>query len=126
MVSLLLCSICLTAPVPTLNPAALKKEQDEAWADLAKEEKTASRALLKLSNRPVETVTYLKGIMKPLIIEEATVLKLIADLASEDEKKWKPAFETFEYFDPRLAVTLQKSYDESSPGLGRQRLRCLG
>ena len=122
MVSLLLCSICLTAPVPTLNPAALKKEQDEAWADLAKEEKTASRALLKLSNRPVETVTYLKGIMKPLIIEEATVLKLIADLASEDEKKWKPAFETFEYFDPRLAVTLQKSYDESSPGLGRQRL----
>ena len=122
MLPILMLSLSLTAPVPAIDPAALKKEQEAAWSDLAAEEKTASRALLKLSNRPVETVTFLKSKMKPLLIDEATVKKLIADLASDDDKVWKPAFETFEYFDPRLAKTLQASFDESTPGLGRQRL----
>ena len=117
MLPILLLSLSLTAPVPAIEPAALKKEQEAAWADLATEEKTASRALLKLSNRPVETVTFLKSKMKPLMIDEAAVKKLIADLASEDDKVWKPAFETFEYFDPRLAKTLQAvvvAFDEPS------------
>ena len=122
MLPILMLSLSLTAPVPAIDPAALKKEQEAAWSDLAAEEKTASRALLKLSNRPVETVTFLKSKMKPLMIDEATVNKLIADLASDDDKIWKPAFETFEYFDPRLAKTLQASFDESSVGLGRHRL----
>lgn len=115
-------TLLFAAPVPALDAAALKKEQEANWADLAKEEKTAARALLKFSNRPKETIAFFKTTMKPLIIEEETVKKRIADLASDDEKVWKPAFETFEYFDPRLAVNLQAAFDESTPGLGRQRL----
>lgn len=115
-------TLLFTAPVPALDAAALKKEQDACWVDLAKEEKTAARALLKFSNRPKETVSYFKATMKPLIIEEEAVKKRIADLASDDEKVWKPAFETFEYFDPRLAVGLQAAFDASTPGSGRQRL----
>ena len=115
-------TMLFAAPVPALDAAALKKEQEANWADLAKEEKTAARALLKFSNRPVETIAFFKATMKPLIIEEETVKKRIADLASDDDKVWKPAFETFEYFDPRLAVNLQAAFDQSTPGLGRQRL----
>ena len=117
-----LLTIAIWAPVPATDPAALKKEQEAAWADLAKVEKIASRALLKLSTRPTETVAFLKNAMKPLVIDEIAVKKRIEELASEDEKVWKPAFETFEYFDPRLAMTLIAAFDESKPGLGRQRL----
>jgi hypothetical protein len=119
---LIVLTLLFAAPVPALDAAALKKEQEANWADLAKEEKTAARALLKFSNRPKETVAYFKATMKPLIIDEDTVKKRIADLASDDEKVWKPAFETFQYFDPRLALGLQAAFDASTPGVGRQRL----
>lgn len=121
-ISTVFIGILLAAPVPAVDAAALKKEQEAAWADLAKEEKIASRALLKLSTRPNDTVNFLKNAMKPLIIDEVAVKKRIEELGSEDEKIWKPAFETFEYFDPRLGMTLLAAFDESKPGLARQRL----
>lgn len=123
MIPIILTSLTLVSPIPGIDPLALKKEQEAAWKDLSsRDEKVAARALLKFSSRPVETVAFLKGVMKPLKIDEKSVQKLTEDLASLDEKVWKPAFETFEYLDPRLAISLQKCFDDSSPGLGRQRM----
>src|SRR5579883_3328930 len=51
------------APVPAGTGSA---ELETLWADLAKDEPTASRALLKLSARPKEAVAFLKGKLKPL------------------------------------------------------------
>jgi hypothetical protein len=114
--------IALAAPVPANDAAALKKELDAAWADLIKDDKSITRGLLKFAARPKEATAYFREKLKPLKIDEKEVKKLIADLASDDEKIWKPAFETFQYFDPRLAMTLQASFDESQPGLVRGRL----
>ena len=112
----------LTAPVPALNAEALKKEQEAAWFCLLKDEQMATRALFKFSNRPAESVAFLKTKLKPLIIDEKSVKKFIADLDSENEKVWGPAFETLEYFDPRLAMTLQDCFEEAKTVDGRFRL----
>jgi hypothetical protein len=114
--------VCLTAPVPATDAAVLKKEQDEAWTWLMANDLNTTRAIIKFSAKPKETTAYFKDKLKPLTLEEKTAKKLIADLSSEDEKVWKPAIETFEYLDPRLALTLQSAFDESTPGDGRGRL----
>jgi len=114
-----------TAPVPTGNVAAIKKEQEECWADLMKDETTAVKAILKLSRRPKETVLFLKEKLKPIKIEKAEVKKLIKDLESEDEKIWMSAFEKLQFYDPRLAMSVKDAFDAVSPGAGQSRLVAL-
>jgi hypothetical protein len=92
------------------------------WADLEGREADATRALLKMSARPNEAVTFLKARMKPLKIEPDAVRALLAKLASEDEKIWKPAFEELEYLDPRLAIDLEDLMNEVTEAPARQRM----
>ena len=109
------------APLPP-TPAPTRKELDALWADLAGDEATASRALLKLAARPKEAVELCAERLKPLTIDEKRVRALLADLGSDKEETWKAAVEALEYFDPRLAIDLPTLMDEVTDPVPRARL----
>src|SRR4051812_17428439 len=106
-----LLTFCLTqvisiraADAPATQPLNDEQRMQAWWGDLEKPDPAASRALLNMSAKPVLAVAFLKEHLKPLIISEDDVNKLISDLGSDDDAVWKPAFEKLEYFDPRLAI----------------------
>jgi hypothetical protein len=107
------------APVPA---GAANAELDALWADLAKEEAVASRALLKLAAKPKEAVPFIKEKLKPLKIDEKRVRALLGDLGSDKEVTWKAATEELEYFDPRLAIDLPTLMDDVTGAVPRARL----
>jgi hypothetical protein len=109
------------APGPTTRPAS-RKELEGLWADLAGDEMTASRALLKLADRPKEAVEFCAEKLKPLTIDEKRVRALLVDLGDEKEQTWKAAVEDLEYFDPRLAIDLPTLMDAVTDRLTRARL----
>jgi hypothetical protein len=92
------------------------------WADLEKDEITATRALLNLADRRDEMVTFLKAKMRPLKITDAEVRALLLKLGSENPNIWRPAFEELEYFDPRLAIDLETLMDRYKEAPARQRM----
>jgi hypothetical protein len=117
--------LVLLDPVKGSKTEDLKKEQETAWQELLGNEKTATRALLKFSTKPKESIAFFKSKMVALKIDEAEVKKLITDLGSEDKKVWQAAYEKLEYFDPRLAMSLQQAFDQSNAGVERGRLVCV-
>jgi hypothetical protein len=110
------------APVPA---EAAGKELEALWVDLAGDELTASRALLKLAARPKEAVAFVAGKLRPLKIDQKRVRALLADLGSEKEATWKAAVEELEYFDPRLAIDLPTLMDDVTDRVARARLVAL-
>jgi hypothetical protein len=109
------------APAPTARPVS-RKELEDLWADLAGDEITASRALLKLADRPTEAVALCAEKLKALTIDEKGVRALLADLGDEEEQTWKSAVEKLEYFDPRLAIDLPTLMDAVTDRVPRARL----
>lgn len=111
------------APLPSRSDTPKGQKQIDAWwDDLAKPDPEASRALLKFAAQPGQTVEFLKDKMKPLKISEERVKDLLGKLGSDDEKEWKAAFEELEYFDPRLAIYLEKLMADVTEYPARQRL----
>ncbi len=105
------------------DPSEADEKQMEAWwVDLEKGETPATRALLNLSDRPKDTVAFLKKKMKPLTITSGQVKALLLKLGSANDEVWKPAFEELEYFDPRLAIGLQTLMDRYTETPARQRM----
>jgi hypothetical protein len=92
------------------------------WDDLEKADPEASRALLKMSGKPAESVAFLKERLFPLKLEADEANKLIGDLESDDETVWKPSYEKLRYFDPRLALELPVMMAEVSNETARSRL----
>jgi hypothetical protein len=106
-------------------PVPSKKDFNDLWADLAADEITASRALLKLAVWPKEAVELCRERLKALTIDEKRVRSLLADLGSESEQTWKGAVEELEYFDPRLAIELPVLMDTVTDRVPRARLVAL-
>ena len=105
------------------DPATADEKLMEAWwVDLEKGDTAATRALLNLSDRPNDTVAFLKKKMKPLTISSGQVKALLLKLGNDNEAVWKPAFEELEYFDPRLAIDLQTLMDRYTESPARQRM----
>ena len=98
------------------------KQLEGYWADLERSETAATRALLKLADRPKEAVSFLKTKLKPLKISSGEVKALLLKLGNENEALWKPAFEELEYFDPRLAIDLETLMERYSEYPVRRRL----
>jgi hypothetical protein len=92
------------------------------WADLEKHEPDSSRALLSFSDKPQETIAFLKEKLKPLSINPEQVRTLLAKLGSDDDSIWKPAFEELDYFDPRPAIDLETLMKDVTETPVRQRL----
>jgi hypothetical protein len=92
------------------------------WVDLAKHEPDASRALLNLAAKPNAVVAFLKGKLRPLKIDAEAVKALLLKLGSDDESVWKAAFEQLEYFDPRLAISLETLMNDVTDSPARQRM----
>jgi hypothetical protein len=118
-------SILLTSCLLTMAPAILasdEKRTDAWWADLERSETEATRALLNLSDRPKETIAFLKKMMKPLTLSSAQAKALLLNLGNDNEAVWKPAFEELEYFDPRLAIDLETLMDRYKESPTRQRM----
>ncbi len=103
-------------------PAADEKQMEAWWVDLEKGETAATRAMFKLSDRPKETIAFLKKKLKPLSISSGQVRALLLKLGNESESVWKPAFEELEYFDPRLAIDLQTLMNRYTEAPTRQRM----
>src|SRR5262245_4357498 len=112
------------APVPPPKPPS-EKEMEPWWADLEKGDAEASRALLRFSAWPTESVSFLAVKMRPLKIEVDRAKTLLADLNSDKDDVWKRAFEELDYFDPRLAIDLETLMNDGNATPGRQRMVAL-
>jgi hypothetical protein len=104
------------------NSPAPDQDMQTWWSDLEKTEAIASRALLKMADRPKETIAFLKGNLKPLKITADRVQTLLVNLGSDKEETAKAAFEELEYFDPRLAIDLQTLMNDVVTFPARQRM----
>jgi hypothetical protein len=104
------------------DPKATETQMEAWWADLEKGDFEASRALLKLSSCPRESVPFLKRKLPPLTIDAARVKALIADLGDPKEAVWKSAVEQLQYFDPRLAIDLETLMKDVTDSPNRQRM----
>ncbi len=105
------------------DPVPVDEKTMEAWwGDLEKGDTEATRALLNFSDRPKDTVAFLRKKMKPLTISSGQVKALLLKLGSGNDEVWKPAFEELEYFDPRLAIGLQTLMDRYTESPARQRM----
>lgn len=93
---------------------------DGWWADLAKGEPYASHALLQFSDHPREATAYFQKHLKPLTLTREQLDVLLVDLGNDDENVWKPAFQTLEYLDPRLAVDLATLLMEADTNVRRR------
>jgi hypothetical protein len=92
------------------------------WNDLEKSDPEASRALLKMSKKPDETVAFLKENLPALKIEPDEARQLLKDLESDDETVWKPSYEKLRYLDPRLAIELPVLMVEITNPVARPRM----
>jgi len=120
---LLVClNLKLSAADPPAPPEATAEQWQTWWEDMEKGEPHAARAVLNFAMRPEQAVAFLKEHLVPLSISEDDVKKLIADLNSEDDNVWKPAFEKLEYLDPRLAIDLETLMNDTVEPLARTRL----
>jgi hypothetical protein len=127
MFSLSWSAVLLVAfPPPTAqDPVAKLKKYDALWADLAKEEAPATRALLKLSATPDDAVALITARLKPLKIDEKSVRDLLKELNSEKDEVWRKAWDALDYFDPRLAIDLTTLMTDVTDEPARTRLYFL-
>jgi len=126
---LILLGLVLSLAIPTFatnapatQPSAQEQQMQRWWDDLQKPEPVASRALLNFSANPVPAVAFLQQRLKPLTISNEDLDKLLAELGSDDESIWKPAFEKLEYFDPRLTRDLGTLMTNVAEQVPRDRL----
>ena len=106
----------------TETGVTLDPRMDEWWVDLAKNEPEASRALLNFSDYPDESVAFFSQRLMPLKLSEQELDRLIFQLSSDKDDEWRSAFETLDYFDPRLAMDLEYLMNKVTDAPERQRL----
>lgn len=108
------------APVPTSKPS--KQELDKWYSLLSIHgNDSATRGLLPLAaQRPEDVVPYLAEKLKPLTLTERQARDIVANLASEDRRMVKAAFELTTYLDVRLALTPQEAFENSSQEVRRR------
>lgn len=76
------------------------------WSDLLEDEPTSTRAILKLSKHPTSVTEYLATKLLPLKLTNQELIDTIAQLSSDNEQEWRPAYQKLNYYDPRLAMPL--------------------
>ncbi|MBM3982699.1 MAG: sigma-70 family RNA polymerase sigma factor [Planctomycetes bacterium] len=99
--------------------------QEIAWERLALDEPHATRAVLDFAARPDDAVEFFKANLQPLKADRDQIKKLIADLASESDAVWKPAFDRLNYLDPALALAPDTALAEAKTPLAKQRLAAV-
>ena len=114
-------SMSVAAPAPE-NKAAKKKELETLWADLYKDEPTASNAVLRLFKQPSHAAPFLKEKLRPLKLDAVRCKQLLKDLGSKDEKTWKTAWDELDYLDPRLAIDLSTLMNDVTETPSRTRM----
>jgi hypothetical protein len=91
--------------MPQPDPEAVQKELDTLWNDLhSTDELTVARAMFRLFAYRNDTVSYLNNRLQPLKLSKERLNALLADLASDNDKKAQAAYNELAYFDPRLAL----------------------
>jgi len=114
-------SLSMAAPTPA-DKKLKAKDLEALWADLYKDEPSASRAVLKLFKQPHYAVAFLKAKLRPLKLDAARCKRLLKDLGSKDEKTWKAAWDELDYLDPRLAIDLPTLMSEVTEKPSRTRM----
>lgn len=84
------------------------ERMNQLWEELRGDAKESTNAVLEFSTHPKETLRFFERTLKPLKIDEDSCDKLIQQLTSDDDQVTKEAFEKLQYFDPRLAFTLDE------------------
>lgn len=95
---------------------------DALWDDLAGDEQTATRAVLALSARPGDAVSFLATRLRPLRLAREQAERWLADLTSPDAAVWRPVVDEMLYLDPRLAVGLKELMTNVTDADARRRL----
>ena len=79
---------------------------------------TADRLLAS----PKETVAFLKEKLKPITLSKKDGQKLLAKLFSDDEKEMQAAMKEIQYYDLRLAMSVEDAWAEANSAVRRCRL----
>ena len=119
---LLATNVTFAADAPATQPLTDEQKMESWWNDLQKPDPQGSRAVLNFSAKPEQTVAFFKQRIKPLTISEEDLNKALADLSSDDEAVWKPAFEKLSYLDPRLTTDLGTLMANVTEPVARNRL----
>jgi len=80
----------------------------QLWADLLGGEPSSTRAVLKLSKNPDLAIDFFASKLSPLKITKQELLGAITELGSDDDKRWRVAYQHLSYLDPRLAMGLEE------------------
>ncbi len=98
---------------------------ERLWADLYRDEPPALRAALDLAASPKMTIPLFQKNLKPLKTDKAEVKKWIADLGSEKEAEWKPAYVALDYYEPVLVMPPDEAWAEARSHRAQHRLAAL-
>jgi hypothetical protein len=90
------------------SPMLAPHHLSQLWADLLDGEPSSTRAVLKLSKYPDLTTDFFASKLSPLKITKQELLGAITELGSDDDKRWRVAYQHLSYFDPRLAMGLEE------------------
>lgn len=121
--ALLFAAFASAAPVPA-ELLADRPRLEQLWNELAADDLIVQvRAALALADHP-RAVEFLAKKCLPVKASAEKIREWLADLGSDDEKVWKPAFEPLRYFDPRIEFTLGEVIGMA--GTDAARLRIIG
>ncbi len=109
-----------------LDPRLPRQPWEEAaWDKLWRDEPYASRGVLEFAASPKAAVAFFGAKLKPLKTDKAAVTKWIADLDSDKDDVWNPAYIALDYFDPVLVMTPAEAWAEAKGHRAKHRLAAL-
>lgn len=128
IVLLLLVPPALAAPVPKNDHEAEEKKLEAAWLKLldARQMNTSpdiTLASLRLA-RSKRMLEFLDRKLHPVQLTKDQAEKWLADLGSDDERVWQPAYDKLFENDPRLAMNLGEFWGDLNTA-GRLRLASI-
>ena len=111
--------------VPQWNgKPTLAEQQARQWEDLRSGvfRERNQNPVFSFLDRPADTVTFLKGKLRPLKLERKRADELVAKLFSEKEDEWKGALAQFAVLDLRLAYPVKDAWKLAKTAEQRRRM----
>jgi hypothetical protein len=114
-----------TWPVPKPVGELERNELDALWADLARDARTAYRAIATLTAAPAQTVPFLRVHLQPVVVDGKRVAKLLADLGSEQFPTRETASRELIRLRYEAEALLRRARDEKPSPEMRRRLDAI-
>ena len=112
-----------SAPVPVEKPTAKPDaEFERLWNNMGWYHPHAVKFWSRVHSHPKAGYAFMNRKIKPIQLSEAAAKRLIDDLGSEEEARWKAAEARLRVRDIRLAMNFLDAWEYTKSDLQRQRL----